>query len=156
MDYRYHDSPLGRLLLVATPVGLSRVHMDDARPMPLQAHWRPAIRQLDEACRQLDDYFAGRRRAFELPLDLGGTPFQREVWTALQEIPFGHTTSYAELARRIQRPRAIRAVGTANGANPIAVIVPCHRVIGSNGSLTGYAGGLPRKELLLRLEGAWL
>jgi methylated-DNA-[protein]-cysteine S-methyltransferase len=156
MHYRYHDSPLGRLLLVADEVGLRMLHMEIAdSPSTPQEHWCLAERQLDEACRQLDDYFAGRRRCFDLPLAPVGTPFQQEVWRALLEIPYGRTSSYSQLAAHIGRPQAVRAVGTANGANPIAIIIPCHRVIGRDGSLTGYAGGLPRKELLLRLEGAW-
>jgi methylated-DNA-[protein]-cysteine S-methyltransferase len=101
---------------------------------------------------QLAAYFAGTRRDFDLPLAPAGTPFQLEVWTALRAIPYGATTSYGELARSIGKPRAVRAVGAANGANPIAIVVPCHRVIGANGTLTGYGGGLPRKQLLLGLE----
>jgi methylated-DNA-[protein]-cysteine S-methyltransferase len=101
---------------------------------------------------QLDAYFAGERRAFELRLAAEGTPFQRAVWAALVAIPYGATTSYGELARAIGRPAAVRAVGAANGANPIAIVVPCHRVIGKDGTLTGYGGGLPRKQLLLALE----
>jgi methylated-DNA-[protein]-cysteine S-methyltransferase len=101
---------------------------------------------------QLDAYFAGERRAFELALAPAGTPFQRDVWAALVAIPYGATTTYGELARAIGRPAAVRAVGAANGANPIAIVVPCHRVIGKDGTLTGYGGGLPRKELLLALE----
>ena len=107
-------------------------------------------------CRQLDEYFAGRRQRFELPLAPQGTAFQQAVWQALLQIPFGQTRCYSALAAEIERPKAVRAVGAANGANPIAIIIPCHRVIGSDGSLTGYAGGLPRKALLLKLEGAQL
>ncbi len=132
------------------------LHMDGAQPWELNENWQAADAELDEVCRQLDDYFAGQRQHFQLRLAPLGTPFQQEVWQALQKIPFGRTCSYAELAMRIQRPKAVRAVGTANGANPIAVVIPCHRVIGSNGTLTGYAGGLERKQLLLQLEGAWL
>lgn len=156
MHYRYHDSPLGRLLLAGDEQGLQLLHMDPAAPGQLAPGWQQADGQLDEAVRQLDEYFAGRRQRFALRLAPQGTAFQREVWAALLEIPYGRTTCYAELARRIGRPKAMRAVGAANGANPIAVIVPCHRVIGRDGSLTGYAGGLARKELLLRLEGALL
>ena len=101
---------------------------------------------------QLGDYFAGRLTSFDVPMQLEGTPFQREVWQGLLEIDYGETISYGELARRIGRPRAVRAVGLANGQNPIAVIVPCHRVIGADGTLTGYGGGLDRKRLLLDLE----
>jgi methylated-DNA-[protein]-cysteine S-methyltransferase len=107
---------------------------------------------LAEAARQLDLYFQGRLRRFELPLDPGGTPFQQAVWTALQDIPYGETTSYGELARIIGRPRAIRAVGAANGQNPIAIVIPCHRVVGHDGRLTGYGGGLDMKAALLALE----
>ncbi|WP_313515857.1 methylated-DNA--[protein]-cysteine S-methyltransferase [Pseudomonas sp.] len=156
MHYRYLDSPLGRLLLVGSDAGLNLVHMDEQTQMPPQPGWTQAQRQLDEACRQLDEYFGGQRRCFDLPLAPQGTAFQQAVWQALLEIPFGETRSYRQQAERIGRPSAIRAVGTANGANPLAVIVPCHRVIGSDGSLTGYAGGLARKALLLELEGVRL
>ena len=156
MHYRYLDSPLGRLLLVGNDAGLNLVHMDEQTRLPPQTSWTQAERQLDQACRQLDEYFGGQRRRFDLPLAPRGTAFQQAVWRALLEIPFGETRSYRQQAERIGRPTAIRAVGTANGANPLAVIVPCHRVIGSDGSLTGYAGGLARKALLLELEGASL
>ncbi len=156
MYYRYHDSPLGPLLLAGDDEGLRLLHMAAAQPWELAENWQAATQQLDEVCRQLDQYFAGQRQQFQLRLAPAGTPFQREVWRALLEIPFGRTCSYADLALRIARPKAVRAVGTANGANPIAVVIPCHRVIGSNGTLTGYAGGLERKQLLLQLEGAWL
>jgi len=102
--------------------------------------------------RQLEEYFAGERTIFDIPLAPEGAPFEREVWRALEEIPYGETVSYGEIARRVGQPTAARAVGTANGRNPIAVIVPCHRVIGADGSLTGYGGGLERKRLLLELE----
>ncbi|MHB8055173.1 MAG: methylated-DNA--[protein]-cysteine S-methyltransferase [Candidatus Aminicenantales bacterium] len=107
---------------------------------------------LAAGARQLGEYFAGKRRVFDLPLDLNGTPFQREVWGALQKVPFGETTSYGEIARRIGRPAAVRAVGAANGRNPVSIIVPCHRIVGADGRLTGYGGGLWRKEWLLRHE----
>lgn len=155
MHYRFHDSPIGPLLLAADDNGLQLLLMElDSRPWHIEPHWQPAERQLDEVCRQLDQYFAGQRRQFELRLAPRGTAFQQQVWQALQAIPYGRTCSYSELAARIERPQAVRAVGTANGANPISIIVPCHRVIGRDGSLTGYAGGLPRKQLLLELEGA--
>jgi methylated-DNA-[protein]-cysteine S-methyltransferase len=108
---------------------------------------KPALRQ------QLHDYFTGKRKSFDFPLAPKGTPFQLDVWNALLEVPYGDTVTYAELARRIGRPNAVRAVGAANGANPIPVIIPCHRVIGSNGTLTGYGGGIERKQWLLALEG---
>ncbi|AYC33260.1 methylated-DNA--[protein]-cysteine S-methyltransferase [Pseudomonas cavernae] len=156
MHYRYHHSPLGPLLIAGDEQGLRLLHMDAAQPWELAADWHPDQGELNEACRQLDQYFAGRRQTFELQLAPVGTAFQRQVWQALQEIPYGRTWSYAELARHIAKPEAVRAVGTANGANPLAVVIPCHRVIGSNGTLTGYAGGLERKRLLLQLEGALL
>jgi len=155
MYFRYHHSPIGRLLLAGDEAGLRRLHMDENDPWMLADGWRQCGRELDEVCRQLDAYFAGRLQRFELHLAPAGTPFQQAVWQALLDIPFGRTSSYAAIAQRIERPQAVRAVGAANGANPIAVIIPCHRVIGSNGSLTGFGGGLERKELLLRLEGAW-
>ena len=108
---------------------------------------------LSEAKRQLSEYFAGTRRTFDLPLNPSGTPFQKEVWRALTEIPYGETRSYAEIARAIGRDKAFRAVGMANHNNPILIIIPCHRVIGADGSLTGYGGGLDKKRFLLRLEG---
>lgn len=157
MHYRYHDSPIGRLLLAADDSGLRQLLMDiEDKPWQIGEHWREATSELDGVCQQLDEYFAGRRQQFELRLAPQGTPFQQAVWQALQSIPFGHTSCYSALAEQIERPKAVRAVGAANGANPIAVIIPCHRVIGRDGSLTGYAGGLPRKALLLQLEGAQL
>lgn len=156
MHYRYHPSPIGQLLLAGDEQGLHLLHMDSAQPWQLADSWQLATHQLDGVMRQLDEYFAGQRERFDVRLAPRGTAFQREVWWALQQIPYGTTTSYAQLAQQIGRPRAIRAVGTANGANPVAVIVPCHRVIGSDGSLTGFAGGLERKQQLLQLEGAWL
>ena len=156
MYYRYQPSPLGPLLLAGDEQGLHLLHMDAAQPWELPGEWQPARNQLDDVARQLDEYFAGKREVFEVRLAPLGTAFQREVWQALQRIPYGTTCSYGDLAEQIGRPRAVRAVGTANGANPIAIIVPCHRVIGSNGTLTGYAGGVERKQMLLELEGAWL
>ncbi|MFI8747643.1 methylated-DNA--[protein]-cysteine S-methyltransferase [Pseudomonas sp. NPDC077186] len=155
MHYRYHDSPLGPLLLAGDASGLQLLLMElDSRPWHIGEDWRQADGELDEVCRQLDEYFAGRRRQFELRLAPRGTPFQQAVWQALQRIPYGRTCSYSDLAAAIARPQAVRAVGTANGANPLSIVIPCHRVIGRDGSLTGYAGGLPRKQLLLELEGA--
>ena len=109
---------------------------------------------LSEAERQLNEYFAGARRAFDLPLRPGGTPFQKDVWNALAQIPYGETRSYADIARAVNRPKAFRAVGMANHNNPISIIIPCHRVIGADGSLTGYGGGMDKKRFLLALEGA--
>lgn len=153
MHYRYYDSPLCRLLLAGDEQGLRMLYMS-----PFEGHepgpdWREASSQLDDVMKQLDEYFAGKRKVFDVRLAPQGTEFQRQVWHALTQIPYGHTTWYADLAERIGRPKAVRAVGAANGANPISIIIPCHRVIGRDGSLTGYGGGLPRKEALLRLEG---
>ncbi|ROL66540.1 methylated-DNA--[protein]-cysteine S-methyltransferase [Pseudomonas vranovensis] len=156
MFYRYLPSPLGPLLLAGDELGLRLLHMDAAQPWELAADWLPASNQLDDVARQLDEYFARKRETFEVRVAPRGTPFQREVWQALQRIPYGTTCSYGELAQAIGNPRSVRAVGTANGANPIAIIIPCHRVIGSNGTLTGFAGGIERKQILLELEGTWL
>ena len=154
MHYRYHDSPVGPLFIAADASGLQLLLMEvDSRPWRIEDHWQPAGRELDAVCSQLDEYFAGKRRQFELSLAPKGTAFQQSVWQALLAIPYGRTCSYSELAHVIGKPQAVRAVGTANGANPISIIVPCHRVIGRDGSLTGYAGGLPRKQQLLELEG---
>jgi methylated-DNA-[protein]-cysteine S-methyltransferase len=142
------DSPLGELLLAGDGHALSAVHMDGS-PDP---GWRRDPGALREPAEQLRAYFAGELREFDLPLAPQGTPFQREVWDALREIPYGGTISYAELAAAVGRPDAARAVGAANGRNPIAIVIPCHRVIGASGALTGYGGGLRRKRLLLDLE----
>jgi methylated-DNA-[protein]-cysteine S-methyltransferase len=125
-----------------------------ARPEPVEGRAaEDADPVVAEACRQLAEYFEGKRTAFDLPLRPAGTPFQQAVWVALRAIPAGETRSYADIARAVGRPSAVRAVGAANGANPIAIVVPCHRVIGSSGALTGYAGGLPTKKYLLAFEG---
>ena len=148
------DSPLGPLLLTADEMGISGVLMDadvDGQIAP-GAGWVEDPSRFAEARRQLAEYFAGQRTEFDLPLNAKGTAFQRDVWTALQTIPYGEVRSYGQIAAQIGRPGASRAVGLANGRNPIAVIVPCHRVIGSSGALTGYGGGLERKRLLLDLE----
>lgn len=152
------DSPLGALRISAGRRGLTELAFLDRAPRVAAAGsgGGPAERILDETERQLGEYFAGERRAFDVPLAASGTEFQKAIWNALVEIPYGATTSYGELARRAGRPGAVRAAGAANGANPIAVIVPCHRVIGADGSLTGYGGGLERKRALLALEGARL
>jgi len=128
------------------PIGLSPL----ATPAPLEGPEDAAV--LDRARRELDDFFARRRRTFNLPVDPRGTPFQRRVWRALCEIPHGHTVTYGHIARVIGAPAAVRAVGAANGKNPICIIIPCHRVIGASGALTGFGGGLPRKRFLLDLE----
>lgn len=146
-------SPIGELLAVARGGALVRLSMQAApHPIALDPGWRRDDGAFAELRTQFDQYFAGQRRAFELDLAPAGTPFQRRVWDALLEIPYGETESYGELARRVGAPGAARAVGAANGENPIAIIVPCHRVIGASGRLTGYGGGLERKRLLLELE----
>lgn len=154
--YRHIESPVGPLLVAADDAGLRLIEFPGPRhPVALGEDWRagdhPVLRR---AQAQLDEYFAGERRGFDLPLAPQGTPFQREVWFALAGIPHGETISYAELARRVQRPSATRAVGAANGRNPLPIVLPCHRVIGADGSLTGFGGGLPTKRFLLELEGA--
>ncbi len=148
------DSPLGTLTLVASGEGLTHLLFPgETKEPPAGAESAAARRVLDAAERQLGEYFEGRRREFDLPLAPAGTEFQRAVWFALSSIPCGDTTSYGELARRIGRPRAVRAVGAANGANPLPIVLPCHRVIGASGHLTGFGGGLPAKVKLLAIEG---
>jgi methylated-DNA-[protein]-cysteine S-methyltransferase len=150
------DSPVGRLKLVATDDGVAAIlwENDSPRRVAVDVSAEDADHPvLVETERQLDEYFSGHRRAFELTLDVAGTPFQREVWNALLTIPFGETRSYAQIARQIGRPRAVRAVGAASGRNPVSIVAPCHRVVGSTGQLTGFAGGLDVKARLLALEG---
>jgi methylated-DNA-[protein]-cysteine S-methyltransferase len=150
-------SPVGALKLVASDTGLAAIlwENDRADRVPLGAMVEDADHPvLVETSRQLTDYFDGTLKTFSVPLDFRGTEFQRRVWAALLTISFGQTRSYAQIAEQIGRPTAFRAVGAANGKNPISIIAPCHRVIGSNGSLTGFAGGLEGKRLLLQLEGA--
>jgi methylated-DNA-[protein]-cysteine S-methyltransferase len=151
--YTLADSPIGQLLLVSDGTTLRCLYMQDApNPMVIAASWEPSEQPFTDVRNQLADYFDGQRTTFDVPLAPLGTDFQRRVWRALQDIPYGTTISYGELARRIGTPSASRAVGLANGRNPISIIVPCHRVIGANGTLTGYGGGLERKRLLLSLE----
>ena len=148
-------SPVGTLTLIAADDGLAAVLWERERPgrVRLAAHAAdPAHPVLVEAERQLTEYFAGQRRVFTLPLDVAGTAFQREVWAALRAIPYGETRSYRDIAHAIGRPHAVRAVGAANGRNPLSIVTPCPRVIGSNGALTGFAGGLAVKARLLALE----
>ena len=156
MEHRVHtvmDSPVGPLTLVAAAGALTGLYMDLQRHRPLQERFGERDpTPLREVIRQLDEYFTGQRTEFDLPMTLAGTPFQRTVWAALREIPYGETMSYGHLAERIGRPGAARAVGLANGRNPIGIIVPCHRVVGATGSLTGYGGGLERKQYLLEFE----
>jgi methylated-DNA-[protein]-cysteine S-methyltransferase len=152
--YSVCASPIGELLLTSNGRALTGLYMDAAKnTRPPGAEWaRDGDGVLAETRRELDAYFAGELTEFLVALAPEGTPFQREVWKALCGIPYGTTISYGELARRVGNPSASRAVGAANGRNPIAVIVPCHRVIGANGTLTGYGGGLDRKRALLALE----
>jgi methylated-DNA-[protein]-cysteine S-methyltransferase len=151
--YDIVSSPIGGLVLVGDGESLTRLDFD---PAHVQPGWRLEPGVFAEARDQLDAYFAGELRTFDLPLAPVGTPFQRQVWDALADIPYGETTSYGELAESIGRPGSARAVGAANGRNPIAIVVPCHRVIGADRTLTGYAGGLDAKRTLLALEGAAL
>jgi methylated-DNA-[protein]-cysteine S-methyltransferase len=153
MLYTTVDSPIGTLLLLGDGQALRGLHMQGGRTaIRVRPEWERADEPFARVEAQLAEYFEGRRTAFDVPLELAGSPFQRRVWQALQEIPYGETTSYGELARRVGAPSAARAVGVANSQNPVAVIVPCHRVIGADGSLTGFGGGLERKRLLLELE----
>lgn len=151
--YAWYDSPVGRLLLAGDGEALTLISFPSGRgarqPEP---DWRRDDAALAPAIAQLAAYFAGTRRTFSLPLRPRGTPFQMRVWTALREIPFGATISYGELARAIGRPSAVRAVGAANGANPLPIVVPCHRVIGADRSLTGFGGGIEVKRFLLAHE----
>jgi len=149
-------SPVGKLILVASDSGLAAILWENDDPDRVRLGSTmddPGHPVLISAERQLAEYFAGERKRFDLPLDFNGTEFQKQVWSALLTIPFGETRSYAEIARMIGRPAACRAVGAANGKNPISIVAPCHRVIGANGTLTGFAGGLKAKEYLLQLEG---
>lgn len=153
MYYCYFDTPIGELLLAGEDGALSMIGFPKGsmRRDP-EADWIYNEKPLAEARRQLQEYFAGERKDFDLPLQLKGTEFQVSVLDALQNIPYGETVSYGEIARRIGKPKAMRAVGAANGRNPIPIVVPCHRVIGSSGDLTGFGGGIDTKEALLRLE----
>jgi methylated-DNA-[protein]-cysteine S-methyltransferase len=147
------DSPLGPLRLVSNGSGLTAIEFPGRhRPTADQCEGSDAV--LRQARQQLQEYFSGTRREFELPLAATGTAFQQRVWQALTDIPYGELRSYSDLARHIGKPQAVRAVGAANGRNPLPIVVPCHRVIGSDGSLTGFAGGLAAKQLLLEMEGA--
>jgi methylated-DNA-[protein]-cysteine S-methyltransferase len=153
MLYTTFDSPIGELMAVGDGRALHGLHMQEGRTaVTVRGGWKAVDEPFAELRSQLAEYFAGRRRSFELSLEMRGNPFDERVWRALQEIRYGETVSYGEIARRIGEPSASRAVGVANARNPIAVVVPCHRVIGADGSLTGYGGGLERKRLLLDLE----
>ena len=146
-------SPIGELVLAGDPTGLQHIQFKD-RDFTPPLDWQAVAALPYPVAEQLDSYFAGHLRGFDLPLHPEGTAFQRKVWAALAEIPYGETISYLELARRMGNPSSVRAVGLANGRNPLPIVVPCHRVVGSNGALVGYAGGLPIKRALLTLEGA--
>lgn len=151
--YSWFESPIGPLLLAGSDAGLNLVSFSTGRhAKEVDPQWQEDAGAFEEVVGQLKAYFAGQRTSFELPLDLVGTDFQKKVWMALRQIPYGETISYKELAGAIGRPSAVRAVGAANGANPIPIIIPCHRVIGNDGSLTGFGGGLPLKKKLLELE----
>ncbi|MDT5331405.1 MAG: methylated-DNA-[protein]-cysteine S-methyltransferase [Mycobacterium sp.] len=152
MQFRTINSPVGLLTLAGKGGRLMHLRMVDQTYEPSRDGWEADDDAFPDAVEQLDAYFAGDRTDFDLELALVGTQFQRRVWAALQTIPYGETRSYGEIAQQIGSPGAFRAVGLANGHNPIGIIVPCHRVIGSNGSLTGYGGGLDRKRALLELE----
>jgi methylated-DNA-[protein]-cysteine S-methyltransferase len=151
--YAVIDSPLGRLLLGGDGEALTLINFLSGRgAMPPKPEWSAAIAPFQEPIRQLGAYFAGELREFDLPLAPAGTPFQHKVWQELRRIPFGETRSYGELARRLGMPTAARAVGAANGRNPLPIVVPCHRVIGSDGSLTGFYAGVGVKQALLEHE----
>jgi AraC family transcriptional regulator of adaptative response/methylated-DNA-[protein]-cysteine methyltransferase len=157
------ETPLGTMIAAATDRGVCMLEYADSRHLEPESRQLAAAfgvapaegesRLLDTLRRQLDEYFAGERREFDIPLDPVGTPFQKEVWEALRRIPYGRTITYGEQAAIIGRPRAVRAVAGANGRNKISIVLPCHRVIGTDGSLTGYGGGVERKKKLLELEG---
>jgi len=151
--YTTYESPVGTLLLAGESNALRRVSFENSKhSAPPRTDWKLDKEPFSEVIRQLQAYFGGELKDFDLPLSLEGTEFQLRVWNALRAIPYGETISYARLAERIGNPKAVRAVGLANGSNPIPIIVPCHRVIGSDGSLTGFGGGLSTKKMLLELE----
>lgn len=154
MNYCYLETPLGRLLIAGDSDAVQRINIPrKGQASAVDQAWRENSRgPIGEAVRQLREYFSGQRTAFDLPLAPCGTVFQRKVWRELQEIPYGKTISYGELARRVGNPNASRAVGAANGKNPIPIVIPCHRVIGAGGQLTGFSAGLSAKQILLDLE----
>ncbi len=153
MNYQYLDSPLGRLRLVSDGKHLVSIEFDGGHTCTA-TDCELSDQLLQDCASQLQEYFAGTRHSFDLPLAPGGTQFQQSVWQQLTQIPHGQTCSYKDIATGIGKPKAVRAVGAANGRNPIPIVVPCHRVIGSDGSLTGFAGGIGMKKQLLELEGA--
>jgi methylated-DNA-[protein]-cysteine S-methyltransferase len=154
--YKYMDSPVGRLTLIGSDKGLAAILWENDDPARVRAtadienNAHPVLLETEQ---QLHEYFEGKRSTFSVALDPIGTDFQKEVWTALAGIPYGETRSYLQIAQQLGNPKAVRAVGAANGRNPISIILPCHRVIGTSGALTGFAGGLPAKAALLSLEG---
>ncbi len=155
--YARLKTPLGTLIAIAAGGVVTGLHFDGGRHAPAIApEWRedPYASPLRECAEQLADYFTGKRQCFDLPVAPRGTPFQQRVWREIAKVPYGATITYAELALRAGAPGSARAAGAATGRNPLAIVVPCHRIVGSSGALTGYAGGLPRKEKLLALEGA--
>ncbi len=153
LHYTRVSSPVGPLLLAATERGLAVLEFARGEFPPRDGHtWIESPQHTEMCRRQIEEYFAGERKQFDFPLDLHGTEFEQRCWLALLEIPYGETRSYADIARAIGNPKACRAVGLANGKNPIAIVVPCHRVVGANGNLTGYGGGLDIKRKLLELE----
>ncbi|WP_059102874.1 methylated-DNA--[protein]-cysteine S-methyltransferase [Shouchella shacheensis] len=156
------ESPLGTLTIVTTERGICHLHfgpINEAslnaklKKMGLKPDWTYCTERTSLACKQLHEYFNGTRSQFDIDIDLHGSPFQKKVWEALRQIEYGETRSYKEIAQEIGAPKAVRAVGGANNRNPIPIIIPCHRVIGSNGAMVGYGGGVKKKELLLNLEG---
>ena len=149
--FSYYDSPVGLVEIVGTSTAITELNFVDDRRRHANSH--PNVRKVKQ---QVAEYFEGKRREFDLQLGLTGTEFQKQVWQQLQTVPFGYTASYQDIARGIGRPAAVRAVGAANGRNPVAIIVPCHRIIGKNGQLVGYGSGLWRKEWLLKHEGSLL
>lgn len=157
ISYIEHRSPIGVLLIAATDAGICGIYFEEHKHFKGKDGWlenpmQAAAQHLMKAATQLDEYFDGRRTEFDVALDMTGTEFQRGVWTALTEIPFGKSVSYAQHAQGLGNPKALRAVGSAIGKNPVSIIVPCHRVIGTSGAVTGYAGGVERKRFLLALE----
>jgi methylated-DNA-[protein]-cysteine S-methyltransferase len=157
MNYTYLETRLGRILLAGDEDGIHLISFQtETDPPQPEPNWAEDADSLATAAAQLESYFAGQLKDFDLELAPHGTPFQKRVWQELERIPYGTTISYSELAERIGNPKAVRAVGTANGANPLPIVIPCHRVIGADGSLTGYAGGIEIKEALLALEGTLL
>lgn len=152
MDISYYHSPIGILKIEADEQGICGLSLCESRSAAPENTVYPCSSYLLQTQMELEEYFAGKRKTFSVPLSLHGTPFQKKVWTALCTIPYGETRSYSEIAEAVGNPKACRAVGMANNKNPILIIVPCHRVIGKNGSLVGYGGGLPIKEKLLKLE----